>query len=77
MFNVAVDWNEEGVSLGSATLPQSAPVTVAELKQQCQKEFQLPPAQQTLASRGEGRRLDRLQLELGEHCGRARADARV
>jgi hypothetical protein len=50
MFNVAVDWNEEGVSLGSATLPQSAPVTVAELKQQCQKEFQLPPAQQTLAT---------------------------
>eukprot|EP01043_Picozoa_sp_COSAG02_P041042 COSAG02_NODE_3372_length_6852_cov_9.984451_3_plen_470_part_00 len=48
-FNVAVDWREEGVSLGSATLPQSSPVTVGQLKQQLRAEFQLPEAQQTLA----------------------------
>ncbi len=49
-FNVAVDWREEGVSLGSATLSQSSAVSVGQLKQQLRKEFQLPEALQTLAS---------------------------
>ena len=57
MFNVAVDWREEGVSLGSATLPQSSAVTVGQLKQQLRKEFQVPEAQQTLAT-PDGRVLD-------------------
>lgn len=57
MFNVAVDWREQGVSLGSTTLQQSAPVTIDQLKQQLRKEFQVPEAQQVLTTH-DGRVLD-------------------
>ena len=49
-FNVAVDWVEGGLSLGSATLAQAAPLTVADLRQQLTSEFQLPAARQRLAA---------------------------
>ena len=56
-FNVAVEWNEGGVSLGSATLPQAGPLSVGELKAQLQSEFKIEPERQVLSA-PDGRALD-------------------